>query len=66
MFVLMQRVMMHPATDEWMMGDRYATVSAIMPGAVKVTLDKSRRELLIPSEQFDLLAPITIPGVNLN
>lgn len=45
------RVQLHPATDEWMMGDRYGLVvghawSIESPGtvaAVKVKLDKSGR-----------------------
>ena len=56
MFTKGQRVQLHPATDEWMQGDRYGTVvghgrrraytngtSVTMETPVRVKLDKSGR-----------------------
>lgn len=37
------RVQLHPATDRWMMGDRYGEVVSCRPGAVRVRLDRSGR-----------------------
>lgn len=36
-----QRVQLHPATDAWMMGNRYGTVTRIGQHKVFVRLDRS-------------------------
>jgi hypothetical protein len=42
-----ERVELHPATDRWMMGDRYGEVAHFdaLRGTVRVRLDKSGRTL---------------------
>lgn len=40
-----QRVELHPATDRWMMGDRYGSVVNVGRLIVQVKLDKSRKTL---------------------
>ena len=43
-----QRIEMHPATDEWMMGDRYGEIIEITNnGKYRVLLDKSMKELIV-------------------
>lgn len=43
-FTIGQRVELHPATDDWMRGDRYGAVVRISrAGTVYVRLDKSGR-----------------------
>jgi hypothetical protein len=38
-----ERVQTHPATDDWMRGDRYGTVIAVGRRYVAVRLDRSGR-----------------------
>jgi hypothetical protein len=43
-----QRIEIHPATDEWMMGDRYGEITEItQSGRYRVLLDKSMKEMFI-------------------
>ena len=46
-FKLNQRVELHPATDRWMMGDRYGVVTKVdtEKGVVRVRLDVSCKSL---------------------
>jgi hypothetical protein len=37
------RVELHPATDQWMQGDRYGEITHIFDGYARVKLDKSGR-----------------------
>jgi hypothetical protein len=37
------RVSMHPATDAWMMGDRYGDVVAVGRKVIRVRMDRSGR-----------------------
>jgi len=70
------RVELHPATDRWMMGDRYGEVVGTSEGHVKIKLDKSgktlkfREEDVLPrvldglgetSELYDELVEADIP-----
>lgn len=38
------RVELHPATDAWMRGDRFGTITHVGRSSVTVRLDKSGRE----------------------
>lgn len=40
-FKVGDRVELHPATDDWMRGDRYGEVVKLGVHTIKVTLDKS-------------------------
>lgn len=40
-----QRVQLHPATDRWMMGDRFGVVTGLKEGRVRVRLDVSGKSL---------------------
>lgn len=52
-----QRVQTHPATDLWMMGDRYGVVRHIGRKRVVVKLDRSGRTVyLSPSDLLDASA----------
>jgi hypothetical protein len=44
-FTVDQRVELHPATDRWMMGDRFGVVTKLdtLSGVVRVKLDKSKK-----------------------
>lgn len=46
-FIVGARVELHPATDLWMRGDRYGTVTKLGRLFVHVRLDKSERTVLI-------------------
>jgi hypothetical protein len=46
-FHLGERVSMHPATDAFMMGDRYGTVAKIGKSKIHVKMDKSGRTRLV-------------------
>jgi hypothetical protein len=54
-FVAGRRVELHPATDRWMMGDRYGEVIKVEPERVRVRLDKSRKSFWFRRE--DVLHP---------
>lgn len=42
------RVQLHPATDHWMRGDRYGTVSRILiTGRIRILLDKSKKYVTV-------------------
>jgi len=41
------RVELHPATDTWMMGDRYGSVIKITRSRVHVKMDKSGRTMRV-------------------
>lgn len=54
-----QRVQLHPATDRWMMGDKFGVVTGLGPGWVRVKLDVSGKSLrlcnsnvLVPNEKL--------------
>lgn len=44
-FAVGQRVMAHPGTNAWMIGDRYGTVERVGVTLVRVRMDKSGRLL---------------------
>ncbi len=44
-FTVGTRVELHPATDAWMQGDRFGTVSSVGRKYVRVTMDRSGRVL---------------------
>jgi hypothetical protein len=50
----MQRVQIHPATDRWMMGDRYGTVVASVKvkgkWVHKVQMDRSGKTVRVPDD----------------
>lgn len=48
------RVQLHPATDRWMMGDRFGTVRKITRRCVHVKMDVSKKTIRVP---FDLIEP---------
>ncbi len=58
------RVQTHPATDTWMKGDRFGTVTSVGPKWVSVTMDTSGRKLkfkerdLLSAEGLDKLVPV--------
>ena len=54
-FVAGRRVELHPATDRWMMGDRFGEVVRFRDGVVHVRLDKSRKTLRFRPD--DILHP---------
>lgn len=54
-FVRGRRVELHPATDRWMMGDRYGEVIKVGLGRVRVRLDKSGKTFWFRRE--DVLHP---------
>jgi len=47
-----QRVQLHPATDAWMRGDRYGTVTKCGRKYVHVTLERSGRTLRFAPENI--------------
>ena len=48
-----KRVELHPATDAWMMGDRYGDVVDIMRnGNFKIRMDKSKKIRTVPPALF--------------
>tara|TARA_R110000824_G_scaffold82199_2_gene206146 strand:+ start:3258 stop:3509 length:252 start_codon:yes stop_codon:yes gene_type:complete len=48
-----KRVELHPATDAWMMGDRYGDVVDIMRnGNFKIRMDKSNKIRTVPPALF--------------
>lgn len=51
-FTIGQRVQTHPATDRWMMGDRYGNVVKIGRKYVRVSLDRSGRSIDFPPSQL--------------
>ena len=44
-YLLGTRVELHPATDAWMMGDRYGTIVKVNKFNVSIKMDKSGRIL---------------------
>lgn len=47
------RVELHPATDAWMQGDRFGTVTCELPGdTVRVKLDISQRSVTCNREDI--------------
>jgi hypothetical protein len=55
-FQVGQRVQLHPATDRWMMGDRYGEVVKVGKVLVHVKLDKSRKiAKLHPSNVVEII-----------
>jgi hypothetical protein len=46
------RVELHPATDAWMMGDRYGVVQKVGTTRVQVKLDRSGRERFVHFENI--------------
>ena len=45
-----QRVQLHPATDRWMMGDRFGAVAKVGRVKVHVKLDRSGRTIAFAPE----------------
>ena len=53
-FTIGQRVQTHPATDRYMMGDRYGSVAKVGRKYVRVHLDRSGRTMdFHPSQIMD-------------
>ena len=52
-FLIGNRIQLHPATDRWMMGDRYGIVEATAKGCYLVRLDVSGQYMWI--DERDLL-----------
>lgn len=44
-----KRVELHPATDAWMRGDRYGTVTKVTAKWVYVKMDRSEKTLKVAS-----------------
>jgi len=49
------RVQTHPATDRWMMGDRFGQISGITSRTMHVRLDRSGQTIRIPHADVDSL-----------
>lgn len=49
-----ERVQLHPATDQWMAGDRYGTVTGggKRGGAVRVKMDRSGKSVRVCAENL--------------
>jgi hypothetical protein len=47
-FAVGARVELHPATDAWMMGDRFGTVTRVGRKLVHVHMDRSNRTRRVP------------------
>jgi hypothetical protein len=57
-FLVGYRVQLHPATDAWMMGDRYGTVTKIGRRCLHVRMDRSGRVRRVnPCNIFDIYSP---------
>ena len=62
-FKVGDRIEVHPATDRWMMGDRYATVVRIGTKNLTVKFDRSNRVMSWhPNAVYDLLSPFQTVG----
>jgi hypothetical protein len=48
-----RRVELHPATDRWMMGDRFGEIVAFVDGNVRIKLDVSGKTLLFKPEDLN-------------
>jgi len=46
------RVELHPATDAWMQGDRYGTVTLVARKNVYVRMDRSRKVRVLKPESI--------------
>lgn len=51
-YVKGQRVQLHPATDRWMMGDRFGTVQHIGRKLVHVLMDKSNKLIRVSPDNL--------------
>ena len=61
-FKVADRVQLHPATDRWMMGDRYGTVIKLGRKHLHVKLDRSGKTIRIaPANIYDIYPPIGSP-----
>ena len=49
------RVQLHPATDAWMQGDRFGTVTKIGGRYIHIKMDKSGRTLALVRELFEFV-----------
>ena len=47
-----RRVELHPATDAWMMGDRYGTIVKVNKSNVSIKMDKSGRTLKVTENNY--------------
>ncbi len=54
-----KRVQLHPATDRWMMGDRYGEIVKVGREYMSVKLDKSGKTV-----RFSLASPLSPTFVN--
>lgn len=52
-FQVGDRVMMHPATDRWMMGDRYGEVVSIGNKWIHVKMDVSRHTVRVTPDLLE-------------
>lgn len=53
------RVQLHPATDRWMMGDRYGTVISSQRDTITVKLNKSGKTMKFTTRMVMPLFPET-------
>lgn len=51
------RCELHPATDRWMMGDRYGTIVRVDGGSVRVILDRSGKAFWYKRECIGKVLP---------
>ena len=54
-YLLGRRVELHPATDAWMMGDRYGTIVKVNKSNVSIKMDKSGRTLKVTENNYAVL-----------
>lgn len=53
------RVQLHPATDAWMRGDRYGTITQVGRKNLHVQMDRSGRSLRVaPGNIFEIYPPL--------
>ena len=51
-YLLGRRVELHPATDAWMMGDRYGTIVKVNKSNVSIKMEKSGRTLKVTENNY--------------
>jgi hypothetical protein len=62
-----KRIQLHPATDQWMMGDRFGVVVQVrcssenanefgLITSVKIKLDRSGKTVKCPSDLYEVIA----------
>ena len=56
------RVQLHPATDAWMMGDRFGTVVKVGRDLLHVNMDRSGRTRRVPPRLIGDILPRRYPA----